>query len=153
MTGIYTGHHAQHRGLQAHSVGEMYPYTIMGTSDGYGKTEYAWMNCNTGEQGAWFRTYAEAYQSWEMHEAPIGTRVQGPSSTLCIQRVLGGWRAVDTERPERMSPVRMHKARAASDAERMHLVDQFPKMPEGHTPSGSKETGIDWINFLGDVPV
>ena len=151
MSSTYTGHHAQHRGLQGHSVGGMYPYTIMGMEH-QGKTVYAWYNCCTGAQGEAMPTYDEAYRDWETTVVPLGELLGSETPGFWIERVIGGWRAVDTTRPSRTCPVRVERSRAEADAVRMHSVDQFPKMPEGHTPSGSSETGIDWINFLGDVP-
>lgn len=59
MSAEYTGH-GEHAGLQRHSVGEDYPFTIVGTSSGTGRTRYAWFNCQTGKQGEWKRTHKEA---------------------------------------------------------------------------------------------
>lgn len=51
----YTGHGKEY-GLQQHSCGDMYPFTIVGTSQGHGPTKWRWENVKTGQFGEWQHT-------------------------------------------------------------------------------------------------
>lgn len=51
----YTGHGANTGGLQMHSIGDNYPYTIAGFLDGY-----AVFDTRTSNTGVHRRTYREA---------------------------------------------------------------------------------------------
>lgn len=53
----YTGH-ASSGGLQRHSIGELYPFTIIG--QGRDVVQYRWMHLHTGQEGRLCRTYKEA---------------------------------------------------------------------------------------------
>lgn len=58
----YTGHGAKTGGLQGHSVGEEYPYIVMGVADRWeAPTEYVVMDSRTGNRSARFPTYMRAY--------------------------------------------------------------------------------------------
>lgn len=58
----YTGHGAKTGGLQGHSVGEEYPYIIMGIADRWeAPTEYVVMDSRTGNRSPRFPTYMRAY--------------------------------------------------------------------------------------------
>jgi len=58
----YTGHGAKTGGLQGHSVGDEYPYIIMGVADRWeAPTEYVVMDSRTGNRSHRFPTYMRAY--------------------------------------------------------------------------------------------
>lgn len=50
----YTGHNAR-GGLQKHSTGEIYPFTIIGV--GYPKVQYCWMDTRDSRMGELKATY------------------------------------------------------------------------------------------------
>lgn len=56
----YTGHGATTGGLQGHSVGDDYPYTVIGVQRGPGRTQYAAFDTRSASEGHPRRTYAEA---------------------------------------------------------------------------------------------
>lgn len=57
----YTGHGANTGGLQGHSVGSDYPYTIIGVADRLdAPTQWQVMDTRTGNRGTPRRTYREA---------------------------------------------------------------------------------------------
>lgn len=55
----YEGH-GREAGLQQHSVGDLYPFTVVGTSRGLSPTLWRWQNLKTGQTGNWKRTQQEA---------------------------------------------------------------------------------------------
>ena len=59
MSMQYTGHGAATGGLQGHSVGSDYPYTVIGISKGAGLM-WAAFDTRSGAEGYLRRTYAEA---------------------------------------------------------------------------------------------
>lgn len=56
----YTGHGDNTGGLQRHSVGEMYPYTVIHYGSLQGPLEYAAYDLRTGNEGKRRLTYKEA---------------------------------------------------------------------------------------------
>jgi hypothetical protein len=58
----YTGHGAKTGGLQGHSVGDEYPYIIIGVADRWeAPTEYQVMDSRTGNRSVRYPTYMRAY--------------------------------------------------------------------------------------------
>jgi len=58
----YSGHGARTGGLQAHSIGDEYPYIIMGVADRLeAPTEYQVMDSRTGNRSKRHPTYMAAY--------------------------------------------------------------------------------------------
>lgn len=58
----YLGHGARSGGLQAHSMGDEYPYIIHGITTGpHAPTEYQVMDSRTGNTSQRFPTYMSAY--------------------------------------------------------------------------------------------
>lgn len=55
----YTGHGAKTGGLQGHSVGDLYPYTVIGVSKS-GALYWSVMDTRTGAEGFRRRSYQEA---------------------------------------------------------------------------------------------
>lgn len=56
---VYTGH-AGNGGLQRHSIGSTYPWTVI--ARGGEPTEYAAFHCFTQQQGAWHATCRQAHE-------------------------------------------------------------------------------------------
>jgi hypothetical protein len=60
-TAGYTGHGARTGGLQQHSIGNLYPYTIIGvTTHPYAPTQWQVMDCRTGNVGFLRGSYEDA---------------------------------------------------------------------------------------------
>ncbi len=58
----YTGHGAATGGLQGHSMGDEYPYLIIGVADRWeAPTEYSVMDTRTGNRSPRYPTYMRAY--------------------------------------------------------------------------------------------
>ncbi len=58
----YTGHGAKTGGLQGHSVGDEYPYIVIGVADRWeAPTEYLVMDSRTGNRSQRYPTYMGAY--------------------------------------------------------------------------------------------
>lgn len=58
----YTGHGAKTGGLQGHSIGDEYPYLIIGVADRWeAPTEYSVMDTRTGNRSPRYPTYMRAY--------------------------------------------------------------------------------------------
>lgn len=58
----YTGHGANTGGLQGHSMGDEYPYLIIGVADRWeAPTEYSVMDTRTGNRSPRYPTYQRAY--------------------------------------------------------------------------------------------
>lgn len=62
-TATYTGHGHNTGGLQRHSIGDEYPYIIIGVADRWEQpTQYQVMDSRTGLRSIRFPTYMGAYQ-------------------------------------------------------------------------------------------
>lgn len=69
MSNNYTGHGAKTGGLQQHSIGDLYPYTVMAVGHGPTKLMYCAFDCRSGSTGRERHTYAEAER--DIHTARI----------------------------------------------------------------------------------
>lgn len=55
----YTGHGSNTGGLQRHSIGSLYPYTVIAKGDP-AHPDWCAMDLRTGKEGRLYRTYKEA---------------------------------------------------------------------------------------------
>lgn len=78
MVAGYTGHGANTGGLQQHSLGDLYPYTIIAKGDcSRGKAALSWhaLDCRSGSEGPARRSYREA--ELDVHSAKIRNCMHG----------------------------------------------------------------------------